>query len=514
MKNDVEKRELFEQERKIFEAGTQRVDRRTGSFSFLTWPFFIAIAPFLASEGFFAATFNSASAEEGGANAAQAGAALQAAYDDPPADDPSKPGAGHWTAEGPVAASDAHAAPLDPTVLLGQPHEDAPKPGTAPDHDVASAIAPVAAAQPELTTATDTVSTLSQDVPGTIAPLDAAAPTILADGTDAAAPMAGQALPLDVPVSTVAAMDHQLDDPSAALDMAAALTDPAVAGAVPVLNAAEPLLAVMTGAAGQPTTLLPAAASDDTGAHTLVSSAPVLDVADPVLATVGDSAQEGQEGNMASHALANAAPAVDAIEPALATTAGASLPNVAPAVDAPQPVIATTAAAPSLSGGDVSYPADLADTGNGAGHILPIAGPDTGQAPGPADTLLAFAMAADAPIESPGSATAAQAEAATDAPSAAAAVHPTAIAADVIALNDAPPPPANALFTGSQYTHYGVALSSDVAASPQHAASAADAASAHDTSVPAVADVQKHAPPPPDIVDTTHPMDHLGHAIL
>jgi hypothetical protein len=34
--------------------------------------------------------------------------------------------------------------------------------------------------------------------------------------------------------------------------------------------------------------------------------------------------------------------------------------------------------------------------------------------------------------------------------------------------------------------------------------SPADAASAQDTLVPMVADVQQHAPPPPDIVDTTH----------
>jgi hypothetical protein len=147
---------------------------------------------------------------------------------------------------------------------------------------------------------------------------------------------------------------------------------------------------------------------------------------------------------------------------------------------------------------------------------LPSAAPDTsaGQAPGPADTLLALATATDGPIEVPGSATAALAKVATDASNAAAAVHPTAIAGDVIALNDAPPPPANALFTGNQYTHYGVTLSSDIAAPPQHDVSPVDAAFAHDTSVPAVADVQKHAPPPPDIVDTTHPIDHLGHAIL
>jgi hypothetical protein len=91
-----------------------------------------------------------------------------------------------------------------------------------------------------------------------------------------------------------------------------------------------------------------------------------------------------------------------------------------------------------------------------------------------------------------------------------AAVDPTAIAGDVIALKDAPPPPANALFTGNQYTDYGVTLSSDIAVSPQHAASPVDSASAQDTLVPVVADVQQHAPPP----DTTHPIDHLGHAIL
>jgi hypothetical protein len=84
----------------------------------------------------------------------------------------------------------------------------------------------------------------------------------------------------------------------------------------------------------------------------------------------------------------------------------------------------------------------------------------------------------------------------------------------VIALNDAPTPPAHALFTGSQYTDYGVTLSSDIAIPPQHAVSPADSASAHDTLVPVVADAQKHAPPPPEIVDTTHPIDHLGHAIL
>ena len=85
--NAVEKRELFEQQRKIFEAGAQRANKRAGSFSFLTWPFFIA--PLIAGEEFLAATFNSAAAEEH-AKAALAGAAQQAANDDPPAIDPSK----------------------------------------------------------------------------------------------------------------------------------------------------------------------------------------------------------------------------------------------------------------------------------------------------------------------------------------------------------------------------------------------------------------------------------------
>jgi hypothetical protein len=155
----------------------------------------------------------------------------------------------------------------------------------------------------------------------------------------------------------------------------------------------------------------------------------------------------------------------------------------------------------------------LSDPGT---DLLHLAVPDvsTGQAPGPADTLLALATATDAPIEVPGSTTAAPANVVTDVSNAAAAVHPTAIAGDVIALNGAPPPPANALFIGSQYTDYGIKLSSDVAVSPQQAVSPADAASAHDTSVPVVADVQQHAPPPPDIVDTIHPIDHLGLAIL
>lgn len=84
----------------------------------------------------------------------------------------------------------------------------------------------------------------------------------------------------------------------------------------------------------------------------------------------------------------------------------------------------------------------------------------------------------------------------------------SAVAGDVIALNDAPPPPADSLFNGTQYTDYGVTLSSDIAPS-QTAVSQADAASAQDVSAPVAVDVQKPAPPPPDIVDNT-PIDHVG----
>jgi hypothetical protein len=274
-----------------------------------------------------------------------------------------------------------------------------------------------------LTTVTDTVGTLSHDVAGTIAPVEAAVQSVLTTVTD-----------------TVGTLSHD------------------VAGTIaPVEAAVQPVLATVADTVG-------------TLSHDVAGTiAPVEAAVQPVLTTVTDT------GNVVSHAAANATPVVDTTEPVL-TSAEASHGN--PATDLSQPGVP-----------DVS----------------------TGQAPGPADTLLALATATDAPIEVPGSTTAAV----TDVSHAAAAVHPIAIAGDVIALNDAPSAPANALFTGSQYTDYGIKLSSDVAVAPQQAVSPADAASAHDTLVPAVADVQKHAPAPtPDIVDTTHPIDHLGHGMI
>jgi len=378
--NDIEKRDLFEQERKIFEAGAQRVDKRTGSVSFLTWPFVTAIAGLIAGEEFLAATFKSASAEEGDAKAAQAGAALQAANDDPQASEP-KSGAEDETAKGPAASSDAHAAQFDPTGLVAQPVAHASAGGGGGGRGGGGG---------------DDADSRDHDAHTSID--DSSVNPLSADSHFGSSPFPGGS----------------------------------------TLESVQPIVV-----------------GDSFG--------PAIIGSTPPLGTVGTPTND---------------------------VAG----TIAP-VEAGQPALTTVT--------------DTVGT-------LPSAAPDTsaGQAPGPADTLLALATATDGPIEVPGSATAALAKVATDASNAAAAVHPTAIAGDVIALNDAPPPPANALFTGNQYTHYGVTLSSDIAAPPQHDVSPVDAAFAHDTSVPAVADVQKHAPPPPDIVDTTHPIDHLGHAIL
>ncbi|WP_271498113.1 hypothetical protein, partial [Bradyrhizobium sp. CCBAU 11357] len=133
----VEKRELFEQERKSFEAGVQRADKRSGSFNFLTWSFFIA--PLIACEEFLAATFKSALAEHEDATAAQAGAGPQRTNDELPASDPAKPGAEDERPKGPAASSETHVAQLDPASLPAEPQEHAPRPGTAGGEAVAVA---------------------------------------------------------------------------------------------------------------------------------------------------------------------------------------------------------------------------------------------------------------------------------------------------------------------------------------------------------------------------------------
>jgi len=90
---------------------------------FLTWSFFIG--PLIACEEFLAAMFKSAAAVGEDAKTAQA-APPQAANDHPAASDLSKTSAG-MRRQGARRLVEAHAAQLDPTGLLAQPHEDAPR---------------------------------------------------------------------------------------------------------------------------------------------------------------------------------------------------------------------------------------------------------------------------------------------------------------------------------------------------------------------------------------------------
>ena len=134
---EIEKRELTEQQQKILEAGAQRADKRTGSFSFLTWPFFIA--PLIAGEEFLSATLKAAAGEEEDGKATQASAALQGINDEPPAGDPAKAGAADEFAVGPDALSHTNTPPPGPTSVAAQPHEGAAKPSSAHTDDVATA---------------------------------------------------------------------------------------------------------------------------------------------------------------------------------------------------------------------------------------------------------------------------------------------------------------------------------------------------------------------------------------
>jgi hypothetical protein len=69
-------------------------------------------------------------------------------------------------------------------------------------------------------------------------------------------------------------------------------------------------------------------------------------------------------------------------------------------------------------------------------------------------------------------------------------------AGDVITLSDEAPPSENVLHTGTEYTDYGVSLSSDIVVPPQDTGSSPEPASAPDT-----------APPPLEIVDTNQPTE-------
>jgi hypothetical protein len=481
----TEKRELIEQQRKIFEAEAQRVDRRTGSFSFLTWSFFLA--PLIAVEAFLSSTFGSAAGEEEDAKAVQAGATSHVMNNDPATIDLFNAKAVDETTKEAATPLQAHANQAGGAELLAGPLEEAAKPNSeaaaatrsggrdddsqhqgahdlihgssvnaladsqlpasstpasaqanalagTPSHDVAAAAAPVeAVVPPVLATATDTAGTMSHEVAAAAAPVEAVVQPVLATATD-----------------TVGTLSH---------DVAAA--------APPVEAVMQPMLATATDTVG---TL-----SHDVAA----AAAPVEAVVQPVLATATDTV-----GTLNHDVAAAAAPAEAVVQPVLAT-ATATVGTLSH--DAMTEPLTSTAAISNDLTSDVSHP-----DSTGASDVSH-----------PADTLLALATATDAPIQLPVSPPTASAQPVPD-------IQPT-VAADVIALQNAPPPPANALFNGNEYTQYGVTLSSDVAPSPQGASSSADAASAQHTSVSAVADVQ-HAPPPPDTVDPAHITDH--HAIL
>jgi hypothetical protein len=283
------------------------------------------------------------------------------------------------------------------------------------------------------------------------------------------------------------------------------LTHHATTSAATPVETADPF-AAMTETASQPAMLPQASGPSSVGVHTLDGSAPSQELPHELaLPSGGDATGEvSQPGNLTSDALTSATPVVDTTEPVLSTTA--AVPSN-PASDQSQPADAgnvTSDTHPNEdSVVDTSEPV-LSSAGvslnNPGVDLLHLAGVDTAtsQASGSADTLLA--LATDAPIEVPGSATSAAANAA--------ALDPVAVGGDVIALNDAPMSPINTLFTGTHYTEYGVTLSS-IAVQPENAGASAEAALT-ETSAPLVVDVSQHSPSPSETVDTTHSIDHLG----
>jgi hypothetical protein len=164
-----------------------------------------------------------------------------------------------------------------------------------------------------------------------------------------------------------------------------------------------------------------------------------------------------------------------------------ALADAVPVVETTEPAPTTTAAGVSDATSDVSDPAD---TGAVASDTLADAAPVV-EASEPAPTTTAAA------VSDPTSDVSDPVDTGTGASDAVADAAPVDVASgDVIALNDEPPPPENALHTGTEYTDYGVNLSSDSAVAPQGTASSADATSASDT-----------APAPAEIVDTNQPTD-------
>ena len=423
----TEKRELIEQQRKIFEAEAQRVDRRTGSFSFLTWSFFLA--PLIAVEAFLSSTFGSAAGEEEDAKAVQAGATSHVMNNDPATIDLFNAKAVDETTKEAATPLQAHANQAGGAELLAGPLEEAAKPNSE-----------AAAATRSGGRDDDSQHQGAHDL------IHGSSVNALADS--------------QLPASSTPASAQ-------ANALAGTPSHDVAAAAAPVEAVVPPVLATATDTAG-------------TMSHEVAAAAaPVEAVVQPVLATATDTV-----GTLNHDVAAAAAPAEAVVQPVLAT-ATATVGTLSH--DAMTEPLTSTAAISNDLTSDVSHP-----DSTGASDVSH-----------PADTLLALATATDAPIQLPVSPPTASAQPVPD-------IQPT-VAADVIALQNAPPPPANALFNGNEYTQYGVTLSSDVAPSPQGASSSADAASAQHTSVSAVADVQ-HAPPPPDTVDPAHITDH--HAIL
>jgi hypothetical protein len=474
--NEIEKRELVEQQQKILEAATQRADKRTGFFSFLTWPFFIA--PLIFNEEFLAATQRSGAAEQEDSKVASVGSSPQAANDDPRASNFLKATAENEAAREPSASSQAHTVQFDPALFPAQ-SDEAPKLSAAQSEVVAAASAGDGDA------GSDDVDFRHHDTHTSIEDSSVNLPS--ADFHFGSEQLPG--------ASTLESLQ------SSGL---ADLLNPSTVGSAPLLGTVSGLSNNVIGMvtpiepAVQP---VPATVIDSvsTLSHDAVGTiAPVEAAVQPVLSTMIDAVSA-----LAHDAVGTTAPVEAAVEPVLATASDAVSTLAHDAVGAIAPVEAAVQPVLSTVTDTVSVPSHDVGTDASTGHV-----------PGAADALLALATATDEPIELPASAAVGSPSAVTSGSNAAAVDHPSAITVDVIALNDAPTPPAHALFNGSQYTNYGVALSSDIAAPSQSTAPHSGTELAHDTSVPAVADAQKQTPPPPDIVDTTHSIDHLGHAML
>src|ERR1700730_3316305 len=380
--NEIEKRELIEQRRKIFEAGTQRADKRTGSFSFLTWPFFIA--PLIAGEEFLAATFKSAAAKEQDAKALQAGAAPRAANDDPPVSDPSKANAENETTKGPAASSDAHAAQLDLNGLPAQSDEDAPKLSAAHSEAV------VAASDESGGGGGDVAESRHHDAHTSID--DSSVNSLLADSHFGSGQLQGG--------STVEALHSNgladLFNPSIGgsaplLGTVGGPSNDVVGGIAPVEAAVPPVLTTVTHTMGTlthdvvgaiapveaavPPVLTTVGDTVGTLTHDVAGTlAPVEAAVPPVLTTVGDTV-----GTLTHDVAGTLAPVEAAVPPVLTTvgdTVGTLTHDVAgtsaPVETAVQPVLTHVTDTVSVPTHDVLHPADTGNVSETLASAVPV----------------------------------------------------------------------------------------------------------------------------------------------